>query len=147
MGHEESIKHWKLKKYNKWVTLIVQYIVYIDKFTQQHNHNAWLSKLISRIWKFDWDLWDKRNEFEHADDQLNRNREYTRIIEQELAYGFDDLHESCYYFFSDQEIAHLRSTANVEYKRNWIALVRAARFVITSASLPIQDITIAPVPI
>ena len=107
----------------------------------------WLSKLISRIWKIAWDLWDKRNELEHADDQLNRNIEYTRIIEQELAYGFEDLHASCYYFFSEREVAHLRTTANVEYKRNWIALVRAARFVITSASLPIPTIPIAPLPI
>ena len=107
----------------------------------------WLSKLISRIWKIAWDLWDKRNEFEHADDQLNRNREYTIIIEQEVAYGYADLHESCYYFFSEREITHLRTNATVEYKRNWIALVNAARFVVTSASLPLPIIPIAPLPV
>ena len=108
----------------------------------------WLSKLISRIWKIAWELWDKRNEFEHADDQMNKNREYTRRIEHELAYGFADLHDSCHYLFSEQEITHLRTTsASVEYKRHWLELVRASKFAITSASLPIANIPIAPLPI
>jgi hypothetical protein len=107
----------------------------------------WLSQLISGIWKIAWNLWDKRNEYEHNDDQQNRNIAYSTQIEQELAYGFADLHTSCHYVFSDREITHLRSTATVEYKRNWLELVGAARFAITSASLPTSIIPIAPLPI
>jgi hypothetical protein len=107
----------------------------------------WLSQLISRIWKIAWDLWEKRNEYEHEDDQQNKNLEYTIRIEQELAYGIVDLHHSCHYLFSEREVTHLRSTARVEYKRNWIELVLAARFVLTSASIPIPVLPIAPLPV
>ena len=107
----------------------------------------WLSQLISRIWKIAWDLWDKRNEYEHEDGQQNRNRAYSIRIEQELAYGFSDLHQSCHYVFSEREITHLRTIASVEYKRNWLELVGAARFVITSASIPNSIIPIAPFPV
>jgi hypothetical protein len=107
----------------------------------------WLSQLISRIWKIAWELWDKRNEYEHEDDQENKNRDYTSRIELEVAVGFANLHDSCYYLFFEREITHLRTTASVEYKRNWLELVYAARFVVTSASLPIPIITIAPLPV
>jgi hypothetical protein len=108
---------------------------------------GWLSKLISRIWKIAWTLWDKRNEYEHEDDQENKNRDYTLRIEHELAIGFDNIHDSCHYLFSEREITHLRTVARVEYKRNWLELVIASRFVLTSASIPIPALPIAPLPV
>ena len=68
-------------------------------------------------------------------------------IAQEIAYGYEDLHESCHYCFADREITHLRTIATVEYKRQWIALVASARIAETSAVLPSNMLPIAPVPI
>jgi hypothetical protein len=131
------------------------HVIWIDE--QQHHFFKigrgkksslrWLSKLISRIWKIAWALWEVRNEYEHEDDIQKRNLIYTSRIEQELAEGFMNLHESCQYFFSEREVTHLRTTATVEYKRHWLDLVSAARFVITSASLPIPILPLAPLPI
>ena len=107
----------------------------------------WLAQLISRIWKIAWDLWEKRNEYEHENDQLHKHQEYSMRIAQEIAYGYEDLHESCHYCFADREITHLRTIATVEYKRQWIALVASARIAETSAILPSNMLPIAPLPI
>ena len=42
-----------------------------------------------------WELWEKQNEYEHENDQVQRHQEYSARIEQEAVNVHEDLHDSC----------------------------------------------------
>ena len=123
----------------------------------QHDHfranfskksaSAWLTKLILQIWKIAWKLWLVRNEYEHENDAERKNIEFSHSIEVEIAIGFDNLPHSHRHMFNENEITYLRTTARIDYKRQWLENLQACRFAQTSASIPTSIMNIAPTPI
>jgi hypothetical protein len=126
-----------------WLTTQADYLVLIRNRKSASN---WLAMVIIKIWKIAWQLWLVRDEWEHLNDDERLNREYSLQIETEIAYGCENVPRKYWYMFNEYEVQFLRSSAQTEYKRHWLANLQAVRFSQTSASIPIANLTPAPLP-
>jgi hypothetical protein len=98
-------------------------------FTIQKSRRSghqWLIRVIRRLWKIPWTLWNNRNQMEHSHDQARITLELQGIIQEQLTEGGQGINE-LESWFTTEEIAKVVPIRDVPYAKMWLRSVRAAR--------------------
>ena len=84
---------------------------------------------------------------EHDDDDLRLHHDYYHQIKQQIVFGIQGLPQNHWHMLQDSVLSTLRTTAGLDYKRQWLENITKARFSTTSSWIPHVSPPIAPLPI
>ena len=83
-------------------------------------------KTIRRVWLIAWDLWQHRNDIEHANDAAKEKAELDRLTSEEIDKGHQNS-EAVEQILGVPDLLDIMSKRNNDYKRAWLKCIRVHR--------------------
>jgi hypothetical protein len=99
--------------------------VYIQQQSIQQSSQKWAARLVRRLWKIAWELWQHRNSKEHNDDMTKELARLEREIINEIEIGPQNI-SVLQKFFTTNEVNKVQG-GNQGYKIAWLRNVKAGR--------------------
>jgi hypothetical protein len=98
---------------------------YYIKISSKKHAMTWAQLVIRKLWNIAWELWQHRNQKEHADDKTKAVEQLMTVANREFELGTQNF-VTLQKFLGSKEIAKI-TPGNHQYVRAWIRIVQATR--------------------